>query len=82
MSLFRKQRTLHQRHAAAHAIGLNVVGIFHDLADELEHAASEHDAVALDAHQQAVALADLRDSAHDAAAAAERQAVAVRSLVS
>lgn len=83
MSLFsRRPRSLHERHAAAHAVGQNVRGIFHDLADELDVAAREHVAVAEDAHDQIVSLADLRDSADDAAIAAAKQAQAIRSLVS
>lgn len=75
-------KSLDKRHAAAHAIGQRALGIFHALAEDLRRSADEHRQVAAEAHQQAVALADLRDSAYDAAQDAERQAAAIKSLVS
>lgn len=83
MSLFsRKPRTLHELHAAAHAVGQNARGVFHGLADELERAASRHDFVSNGARDQAADLIELADSAEDAAYQNIKQAAAIRSLVS
>lgn len=78
----RKQRSLHQLHAAAHAVGQDALSVFHAVADELERAADQHSTVADEANQQAKEMVVLRDSAADAAAKAAAQADAVRSLVS
>lgn len=82
MSLFRRSKSLHEQHAAAHAIGQRARNIFHSLADELEQAAHEHAAVAINAQAQINDLSELRDSAGEAAGQAVKQADAVRSLVS
>lgn len=82
MALFKKNGSLHQAHAAAHAVARNALGIFHKLADELERAADEHATVAVSAQAQINELSELRDAAGTAATQAARHADAVRSLVS
>jgi hypothetical protein len=82
MSLLRRrQRTLADLHAEAHAAGHAVLSIFHDLADELEHAANQHAAVAEDARVESQALEALSTEADSAALDKVRQARALRTLV-
>jgi hypothetical protein len=81
MSLFRRNRTLHQRHAAAHSIGQDALSVFHVIAEDLELSAAEHRAVGNEANTQINELVDLVDNAFDAAVEAEKRAAVVRSLV-
>lgn len=82
MSLFsRKAPSLHEQHAAAHAVGQNAIGLFHSLAADLEEAAERHSQVADAAAEQASELLALTASADAAAVDAQRQANAIRSLV-
>lgn len=77
-----KQNDLWHRHAAAHATSQNVSSLFHNLADELDDAANQHNLVADEAHEQAVALNALVHSAEAAGYQAQAQAAKIRALVS
>ena len=81
MALFRRSKSLHEQHAAAHALGLNALSAFHSVADDLDAAASEHRLVADQAYAQSDVLNALGDSADEAAVSNERAAEAIRSLV-
>jgi hypothetical protein len=81
MSLFRRNRTLHQRHAAAHSIGQDALSVFHVIAEDLELSAAEHRAVRDEADHKIVEFLELADSAHHAATEADQRAQAVRALV-
>lgn len=75
-------KSLHKAHAAASAIGQNAVSAFHVIIKDLRASAEKHRQVAVEANAQANELADLRDSANEAANAAERQANSIAALVS
>lgn len=75
-------KSLEKLHASAHAIGQNALSAFHVIVKDLHAAADRHQEVADQAHEQIVALSDLRDSADSAAIDARRQAIAVKTLIS
>lgn len=78
----RKTRTLHQEHAAAHAVAQGALGVFRGLADDLRSAADQHLKVADAAHQEVINMINLRDSADEAAAVNLNQANAIEGLLS
>lgn len=84
MSLFKKasEKSLHEAHAAAHALGQNALSLFHQLAADLDRAANEHLAVVVEAGDKIAVLDELRLSTAEAATEAQRKAEAIKSLVS